>query len=70
MLMPTNDTYTPRLVILQDGKVGIGTGTSSPAAGLPCCYSLVATTPFRVQGGANAGVNIMEVGYAGGWCWC
>ena len=30
----TNDTYTPRLVILQDGKVGIGTGTSSPAAGL------------------------------------
>ena len=24
------------------------------------------TTPFRVQGGANAGVNIMEVGYAGG----
>jgi hypothetical protein len=24
------------------------------------------TTPFRVQGGGNSGVNIMEVGYAGG----
>ena len=61
----TNDTYTPRLVILQDGKVGIGTGTSSPAAGLHV-VTAGGTTPFRVQGGANAGVNIMEVGYAGG----
>jgi hypothetical protein len=46
-----------------DGNVGIG--TSSPSTGLHV-VTAGGTTPFRVQGGANAGVNIMEVGYAGG----
>ena len=46
-----------------NGRVGIG--TSSPATGLHVVTG-GGTTPFRVQGGANSGVNIMEVGYAGG----
>ncbi len=54
---------TEKVRIANDGNVGIG--TSTPATGLHV-VSGGGTTPFRVQGGGNAGVNIMEVGYAGG----
>jgi len=43
----------------------LGIGDSSPATGLHVVTG-GGTTPFRVQGGGNVGVNIMEVGYAGG----
>ena len=58
----TTLTPTERMRITSDGKVGIGT---TPSTGLHV-VTAGGTTPFRVQGGANSGVNIMEVGYAGG----
>ena len=48
-----------------DSSGNVGIGTSSPSTGLHVVTG-GGTTPFRVQGGANSGVNIMEVGYAGG----
>lgn len=58
----TNNT-APQMILKTDGKFGIG--TTNPATGLHV-VTAGGTTPFRVQGGANSGVNIMEVGYAGG----
>ena len=57
------DNNNALMTILESGNVGIG--TSSPATGLHVVTG-GGTTPFRVQGGANSGVNIMEVGFAGG----
>jgi len=59
-LLQVGEGYTD---IALQGNVGIG--TSSPATGLHVVTG-GGTTPFRVQGGANSGVNIMEVGFAGG----
>ena len=58
-----SDGSTPALLVKQNANVGIG--TSNPLTGLHV-VTAGGTTPFRVQGGANSGVNIMEVGYAGG----
>ena len=58
-----NGSGDDEIVINTSGKVGIG--TNNPATGLHV-VTAGGTTPFRVQGGANSGVNIMEVGFAGG----
>jgi hypothetical protein len=58
-----NGSGDDEIVINTSGNVGIG--TNNPATGLHV-VTAGGTTPFRVQGGANSGVNIMEVGFAGG----
>ena len=60
-------TFTSHLTIGDDGsnRGNVGIGTDTPATGLHV-VTVGGTTPFRVQGGGNSGVNIMEVGYAGG----
>jgi len=59
------DTGTTAKFFWDASAESLGIGTTSPATGLHVVTG-GGTTPFRVQGGANVGVNIMEVGYAGG----
>lgn len=63
LLMNTGTASGQGVYVDSAGEVGIG--TTNPVTRLHVVTGGGAT-PFRVQGGGNVGVNIMEVGYAGG----